>query len=188
MATYKIECVTQKEKETPGTHKEGTEGTQAPQEPLQTDVVKKDGDKTTVIMDGPLSQIYTRALNIVYSKAADQTPSLESAAIDSIMAASVLLDVKSKKEELMKQDEDGLYVYVTNNEVLPEDGGEVLDNLRIALDHKPAKNILLAVEMIGSGKVTGTQCALEAYAHQSGIRVAHSKDAVMSFLKYRLDK
>jgi hypothetical protein len=180
--------VTPKEQTTAGVHSEGTQTGEAAQETPKTDVIKKEGDKTTVVMDGPLSQIYTRALNIVFSKDADQTPSMESAAIDSIMAASILLDVKAKKDELMKQDEEGLYVYATNNEILPEEGGEVLDNLRIALDHKPAKNIILAVEMIGDGKVTGMQCALEAYALQSGVRVVHSRGAVMSFLKNRLGK
>lgn len=189
MATYKIECVTPTSNETPGTHKDSVDiNPQTVDRAEQGDGgIKKEGDKTTVVMDGPLSQIYTRALNIVFSKDADETPALESAAIDSMIATSMVLDVREKKAELMKEGDGGLYVYATDNEKLPEEGGAVLDNLHLALDHKPASNVVLAVEMIGDGNISPMQVILEEYAQKSGIRVIHSKDAVMSFLRNRIN-
>lgn len=79
--------------------------------------------KGVIVMSGPLSQIYTKALNIVYTKDTKQV-SKESNAIDATLTAKYM----SLYEE-DDQDETDLYVYVTDDNSVNKDMGTETNNL-----------------------------------------------------------
>lgn len=90
-------------------------------------------NKKLVLMDGPLSKIYTEALNIVFEKEnvnKEVNISKESSAIDSALATEYV----SNREELPK---GMLYVYATDDKDLEKDVKGSISNISKLLNNKP---------------------------------------------------
>lgn len=129
-------------------------------------------ENKTIVLDGPLSTIYTKALNIVYSNTPDSI-SQESQAMDHVILAQ---DEIEKNETAENPD---LYVYVTDSEHLVTDTPKVFDKLRVALDKN--KNTMVAIE---TGKhFTSSQAILEDFLHANNIKVYHNRDVALDKIK-----
>lgn len=139
-----------------------------------TPVTPETRDSKTIVLDGPLSTIYTKALNIVYSNTPDSI-SQESQSMDHVILAQDEIEKAAENTQ-----ETDLYVYVTDSEHLETEGApKVFDKLRLALDKN--KNTMVAIET--SRKFTASQAALEDYLFQNNIQVYHSRDVALEKIK-----
>lgn len=136
-------------------------------------------ENKTIVLDGPLSTIYTKALNIVYSNTPDSI-SQESQAMDHVIVAQD--EIEKNQEAAEKSD---LYVYVTDSEHLETEGiPKVFDKLRLALDKN--KNTMVAIE---TGKhFTTSQAILEDFLHANHIKVYHSRDVALEKIKLAVNQ
>ncbi len=117
-----------------------------------------------VRLDGPLSSVYTQALNIAYAKET---------------VADGTMDSLSVQED---EDDDGvnpdLYVYVTSQAEMGKLGGvNTFDQLRLALDRY--KDIQTAVVIEDFKPVGRTGLAIEEYSHSQAGRVYYTRSAAM---------
>jgi hypothetical protein len=125
--------------------------------------IEKDQPTTspkTIVLDGPLSKIYSDALNLTYSKESMMTMSLPDGGEDDGYAVSDAdIDVSNK----------GLYVYSMDGEEMDNgDVVEVSDKLRIALDSKKYSKVILACESKTWNKNT---LLLASLADSMGVQV-----------------
>ena len=117
-----------------------------------------------VRLDGPLSSVYTQALNIAYAKET---------------VADGTMDSLSVQED---EDDDGvnpdLYVYVTSQAEMGKLGGvNTFDQLRLALDRY--KDIQTAVVIEDFKPVGRTGLAIEEYSHSQAGRVYYTRSAAI---------
>jgi hypothetical protein len=136
-------------------------------------------ENKTIVLDGPLSTIYTKALNIVYSNTPDSV-SQESQAMDHVIMAQ---DEIEKNQDAAKKSD--LYVYVTDSEHLEIEGTpKVFDKLRLALDKN--KNNMVAIET--SKHFTTSQAILEDFLHANHVKVYHSRDVALEKIKLAVNQ
>jgi hypothetical protein len=137
------------------------------------------GKKDTVVLDGPLSTIYTQALQIAYSKKAinaehesDMTSAIEKMAIDASM-----MGVMEVVDETNKDTSKPLYVYVTDDEHLGDgEAGEVFDTLRVSAESGRYSGIWFCTE--DGHKLGRRQVMLSDYVLGCGGRVYYSKEGL----------
>lgn len=124
-----------------------------PQSP--TEVPK---EEKTIVLDGPLSRIYTQALNVAYAKE------------DVGAMGQIMMTMVNQGEEEEEEDERDLYVYCCDGDEL-DDGGveEAEGKLRVALDSGKYRSAAVAIEC--HGRVTNQIAALEAIGCRLGARV-----------------
>lgn len=118
----------------------------------ETPVVKEEQPvkEKTIILDGPLSTIYTKALNLVFSKDKPAISS-ESQQIDAIMIADAHnFSKKMNSLSNIREKHEAAYVYVTDNEIINSDSGDSFDELRIALDSNTEMKKIICIEDISS--------------------------------------
>lgn len=115
-----------------------------------------------VVVEGPLSKIYTDALNAVYAQ--------ESQANDAIVAAQYLSNVQTRQPD----------VYVYASDVKSLDSGNInqeFESLRLALDSRKGGANVVVLE--SNGQVTKRLALLDNYARQKGSKVVYSRKAAM---------
>jgi hypothetical protein len=145
-------------KNTSSTQTPGTTGSNVP------DKNKVEENKTTstvktVVLNGPLSKIYSDALNLTYSKESVMTMIPTTGDGDGVYMETDDIDVKGK----------GLYVYTMNGDEMDNgDVTEVSDKLRIALDSKKYDKVVLACESTTWNKNT---LLLASLADSMGVQV-----------------
>jgi len=137
----------------------------------------------TIVLDGPLSTIYTQALQVAYSKQrplqddTDTTIAKEKMAIDASMMGVM--------EVVDKQAVDSpkpLYIYVTDDEHLTDkqaetpSTAETFDRLRVATESRQYNGIWFCAE--DGYKLSRAQCLLSDFIQQSGGRVFYSKESL----------
>lgn len=124
-------------------------------------------EQQTVIMDGPLSKIYTQALNLVYAKEASAAS-----------GAAGQTDVKLVFDEDIEKAtdyHDALYVYCCDASSM--DSNEAVkasDKLRLALDNKNIKKTYVVME--SHRLVKPAAGLLEEMAVKLGIPVIFKRD------------
>ena len=97
----------------------------------------------TVILDGPLSSIYTKALNIALAK--DNITTEKHIAI--LSAIDMALISEQGEEQRAEELGDQLYVYCTDDDNINQGKlVETTDKLRVALDNKNHSKVMLAME------------------------------------------
>ncbi len=127
-----------------------------------------------IVVDGPLSSIYTQALNIAYAK--------ESAADGSVVGS---FDSSIVVDDASLTDPD-LYVYVTSSDEINREGAnKSFDDLNVALDKYKDSKMMVVIE---SGKAaTSSVAALEEYVVGRKIRTSYSRsiavDKILSAIK-----
>lgn len=123
-----------------------------------------DPEQQTVIMDGPLSKIYTQALNLVYAK--------EAASASGQTDIKVLFD---EDIESSTEYHDALYVYCCDaGDMDINDALEGSNKLRLALDNKNIKSTYMVME---SHRIVKPAAGLlEEYAVSSGVKVIFKRN------------
>lgn len=142
--------------------------TQQP-DPGPDDTGKADNKDKVVVMQGPLSTIYTDALNKVYAQ--------ESQAIDAVTLVS-----NAQQAETQASD---LYVYVSDAETINNSRvAEVFDNLRLALDNRKG-NAVVVLE--SNGVVSQKLSLIDNFARSQGARVVYSRKVGIETIKTCLE-
>lgn len=125
-----------------------------------------------VKIEGPLSSVYTQALNIAYAK--------ESAA-DGSMGS--VLNVSDTDDEGVDPD---LYVYVTDMDGIGSEGAlQTFDALRLALDRYKDKTTMVVMEHFSPVGRVGL--ALEAYSHDTASRLYYRRTVALEAIKAFLE-
>lgn len=143
-------------------------------EPLVTPETDTETEGKTVVMDGPLSKIYTQALNLAYANEA--------------ASASGQTDIKILFDETIEQNDEpakDLYVYCCDSgDISNEDVIKGTDKLRLALDGR-YKQALVVMESHHCIKpIAGL---LEEYAFKTGIKVVFTRDLAIETIKQLLN-
>lgn len=138
--------------------------------------------KSTLVLDGPLSEIYTQALNLLYGNrkydVAHQNVGTESAANDQIMASSA----NSAQDAFQAGERSVAYLYVEDGSDLQQDGLDpLLNKLRIALNDNRYYQVGCCLEGLDCGNEAGQ--FIRTYVEKMGGRFFYSREAAQRFLK-----
>jgi hypothetical protein len=118
-----------------------------------------------ITLDGPLSKIYTAALNLAFAK----ETMVEDEVI--LLTDSNQTDNRSKEDV---SDQENTYVYCCDgNELNRSNLVEGVDKLRVALDSGKFKNVALSIEC--SKNITSNIGLFEEYAKQLNVTVYHNR-------------
>jgi hypothetical protein len=117
------------------------------------EVADDDGvqDGMSVTLDGPLSEVYTKALNLVYAKEG----------VDSMYELS----------ESPDDDHEGLYVYCCDGEMTGSDLNEGMAQINRAVESY--RNVIMVID--GSRGINEKSGLMERYASTKGIRTVMSQ-------------
>lgn len=125
--------------------------TQKPEAAVKTvETTGSDGQKEqAIVLDGPLSTIYTKALDILYSKKAIN-PALETQAMDVPMITEAVLQMEKDKISRLSDEKDVDYVYTTKGDDLSLDGlSDAFESIRVALEMKCFRSVNVVMESTG---------------------------------------
>lgn len=159
--------------------KSSEEGNANPEAPMTSEVttvnvanteqaVEGEKKEPTIVLDGPLSSIYTQALNLVYSKESGMTQ------------VHAMIGGLDEEEELNTSD-TSLYVYcVDGDKIDSNELNTAIDKLRIALDNKKYSKVVLAVEC---GTNIGSKIALlDQFSKDIGVKVCFSRKKALEHI------
>lgn len=135
------------------------------------DETKKPEQQKTIVLDGPLSHIYTQALNMVYANEAVN------------MITHMMMEQEEEDKNPYGKD---VYVYCCDGDNLTSD--ELVNassKLRIALDKKKYNKVLLSVEC--HGIVNNRVGLLHDFSVSLGIPVSYTKSGSMSNIKTAIE-
>lgn len=144
------------------------QSTELKEEPIDQPTTAK-----SIVMDGPLSKIYTQALNIAYAK--------EAASASGQTETTLIFNEEEQKAQ-DEVDHHSLYVYCCDADELQ--GSDVIDGsdkLRLALDSKKYRGALVVMESHGS--VSRHAGLLEEYASKNGVRVIFNRANALEVIK-----
>ncbi len=128
-------------------------------EPINNQEEKQEQE---IKLDGPLSVIYAKALNLAYSRESTDT----------------MLPNSSNEEK--GSNNEGIYVYCCNGDELDyNELNNATDNLRLALDSKKYKKIIAVIESRNSNNKIGL---LDEYAHNLGIETIFNRNVALDKL------
>ena len=138
-------------------------------EELTEDTRKSENSDKVVVMQGPLSTIYTDALNKVYAQ--------ESQAIDAVTLVSNVQQAEAPRPDL--------YVYVSDAQTINNSRvAEVFDNLRLALDNRKG-NAVVVLE--SNGVVSQKLSLVDNFARSQGAKVVYSRKVGIETIKTCLE-
>ena len=124
-----------------------------------------------VVIQGPLSTVYTEALNSVLKK-----EGFESQVMDTPRIVESLDDEDTEPEKSNIH-----YVYVTDQEHLDQTGvEEVYDGINVALGDKRLKSVSICLESIK--RVSNKLAIFEGYLESRKIRTLHNRDAMLEMI------
>lgn len=130
-------------------------------------------DKKTIVLDGPLSHIYTQALNMVYANEAVN------------MVTHMMMEQEEQDSDKNPYGKD-VYVYCCDGDKLTSDELVNTSNkLRIALDKKKYSKVLLSIEC--HGVVNSRIGLLHEYSASLGIPVSYTQSGSMNNIKSALE-
>lgn len=127
---------------------------------------KEEEQPKTVVLSGPLSHVYTQALNMVYAK-------------ESSMTDGSLLLLEDDKEVM-----PDLYVYCTDTDELDNNIVTPTNQINVALDKKDA-SVIVAVE--SSKRVTERGVMLEDYVVSRGGRVCLTRKSALEAIRTAIE-
>ena len=126
----------------------------------------KDSKTATVIIDGPLGEIYTNALNIVFAK--------EEAIISE-------RDLNVLENEDLNHDEN-YYIYCLDQNDL-DDGDNVNKIFSMALDESKVNKMKKIVCIESSNIVSNKLGVIGNFCHKNNIQVIHNRSIAISKIK-----
>lgn len=137
---------------------------------IPQDKAKEKTEEKTVVLDGPLSHIYTQALNMVYANEAVN------------MITQMAVDSEEKYgEDKPSNDNKDLYVYCCDGDKLDSDGlVEATNKLRLALDVRHHKNIIVSVESVNPNNKVAL---LDEFSSSLGINVIYSRNKTIDNIR-----
>lgn len=141
----------------------GTEQTKANIKEIAQQEGKDSGKEKVVVVDGPLSHVYTQALNIAFAN--------ESV---SMMNAVTTAEPRDKNNPGMSGDEnkDAEYVYVLGDRISEEsDAMEAYNNISKAIATNKYKKVHLVIEGAMSGKMCKRTSIVVESALKLGVKV-----------------
>lgn len=136
------------------------------------------GKRTTIVMSGPLSNIYTQALNVAYSKKAISS---ESSEIDSTLDIVEYMDKKADEDADDSENNEKLFVHVTDGDHINKDPTGEFNKLSVALDSGKFKQAIVAIET--RDIVNRSHGILEDYLARRGVEVIHSRRSMLDYLE-----
>lgn len=126
-----------------------------------------DNGEARVVLNGPLSNIYTKALNLVY---ANESVNMVTTAVQTI--------VENEEEDRANPD-NGLYLYCCGSDLNHNQLLEGTNKLRVALDSKKFKQVIVAVEDGDNRKVA----LLKEFGAAIGAKVCLGRQSAMAAVK-----
>lgn len=133
----------------------------------------KDVDENTLMLDGPLSQVYTEALNKIYSKETIVT-----------MLPNIINNINYKKDDNDEQVLEPGYVYVIDGDDIENDKYvETFESIRIALDKY--KKIYLCIET--HRDIKPKMASIMSFARKNGVTVIHDRNKAIEAIKQHLE-
>jgi hypothetical protein len=154
---------------------EATESTQQEGDQVSDAVERTDEEQSTeermIKVDGPLSSIYTKALNEVYAK--------------EDMAATVIQDLYDQSQSLDKDnlqhtghvDDNGSYIYATDADKLDsQELVKAMESIRVA--STKYKNCVVSIEQHGA--ISNRAGLLDKYCGDLGVKVCYKRSTALS--------
>jgi len=136
----------------------------------------EDRKQPLLVMDGPLSEIYTKALNVVYAKSVDEVVARESQSIDAVILDHVISDDEKNKLAELGKTRDLSYVYVSDGDNLDDESLlRAFDSVGTAKDTGLFREVRGVIE--SSGAATSRSSMFDQYLATEGIK-AHYKRSV----------
>jgi translation initiation factor 1 (eIF-1/SUI1) len=127
--------------------------------------VPQQDEKKMIVLDGPLSNNFTDALNMVLAK--DKVALLS--AID--------MEIMGVNSEQQEHEHDAVYVYCCNGDgMTADDAKNGADKLRLALDSKRYSKVVVAIEGV---KINKNMAMLDDYANASGCKTYYHKSSAI---------
>jgi hypothetical protein len=132
--------------------------------PSTPDVPPTETDTPTIVVDGPLGTVYTKALMAVFGKQHPAEVATESQANDTVLSMTEYLTRPHPSEG---QDH---YLYATDVDTIEAEGAiQTFDKLRVALDHGKYRSVAVCIE--SNGKMTAHASLLSEYLIQQHVPV-----------------
>lgn len=142
---------------------------------------KEEDKQEVVVLDGPLSEIYTRALRIVFKQnittAGKETEPrderIEDQQIKKALESyiSSIPNIKITNEEDRLEENEKAYVYLTRSSSLKDINkvNEIIDKLRKNTDKVKGNYLMISQDT----SVTNVQASLENICNDMGVKVVH---------------
>lgn len=142
--------------------------------------VAADKNDQVVVMDGPLSEIYTKALNMVYAKDKPVLATESQEMMVAMVGHLFLQEDLSKIEQTVAARPDAQYVYATDDESMQsaDNLSVAFESLRVATGMKTFKSVRLVLES-ASGSFCKRSLILLEYAEKMGVKINHKPTAVI---------
>lgn len=135
-----------------------------------------------LVMDGPLSQIYTKALDMVYAKPTASAISQETQQMDTVMVADAHNFHQQQTEDTLEKQKNGAYIYVTDDAHLQGSGlTRTFNDLRIALGMSSFGKRAVCIEH--NGNVSKKMELLANYVQESNVPIFFTRHAMLNYLK-----
>lgn len=141
--------------------------------------LSEDKKEKAVVVDGPLSHIYTKALNMVYAN--------EGAEIDTnIVFKEAIDEMEGLDENGEPLNDDSLYVFAEDGKNVNgmSDMNQIAGRLRVALDSGKYKEVVLAMEC---GKVIPRNLdRFEDMVRGMGVKIYHLRESALEGILRRI--
>lgn len=142
----------------------------------------EDKGQTKVLLDGPLSKVYTKALNLVY---ANEAANMFAAMVENAETTNTYEEEGKGENDEAHIEEKNIYMYCCDGSDMDIEGlTEGSNKLRLALDSKKYDEIILAVEHRGS--VNMKMGLLERFASDIGSKVCLSRFSALETIRIAL--
>ena len=140
----------------------------------KTGVNKESSEKGNIVLDGPLSSVYTKALNMALSNEG--------------MAATIFVNNEdTAKKKILEEETEGVYVYCCNGDDLAKDDvGKIDKRLHLALDSKRFKNRIVAIEC--NNVITDQIGLLNNISTLSGATVCFDRKTALNAIRSSLSR
>ena len=152
---------------------DGADNTPIP--PVQEQVKEKEAEETTdskektVLLEGPLSQVYAKALIEVMGNSIQYVGEANSVEATAIM-------MMSKDESIP----DDAVIYAVDQTTIDRDAAAVYDGLRVALDKREGKKyVVLESKQV----ISKSMSLITDFAREKADRVFYSRESFLKFIK-----
>ena len=140
------------------------------------------GKQKTIVVDGPLSEVFTQGLLQYYSKDADKKQSAETMSQNASMQSILMLQAIDEGYLNNNSKDVDLYVYVDDG-----DNMEISDGLNLIKTVESIKerdvNTLVVLESSNKlNKLNKYMCSAESFSLSRNVNVVHSRNSAYNFI------
>lgn len=139
--------------------------------PDGTQVKHTEKQEPTIVLDGPLSRIYTQSLNLIYAK--EDTGTM-----------AMIIDA-SQRERDKQDDPNGVYVYASDSDKLDVAELTKMQNWMQENQKAANKNMVISLET-SSNRVSPKSGLLEEMAKAYGVTVHYSRKSAMAAIQSKM--